>query len=331
MARIITFLLLAPAILLAVLPHRGAAVTKRLQGAARRHREEARAAVTAVPLEKDGGGAVHSNGTTPNSAPPRAKWHHALDLLLHDFLEVVDESAAARMGAAPPVVGAPPFGSSVAFGAMEPLEAWMPKCLEHVQQLLGQLDGAYTDEQLEAALVYECELSREFPTQKATKQFGSHAICVDFAKELARLRMEEVEAHAVEAAASAPAPAAAAAPDSSVKKAEAPAAAALIQVSAIAAPAPAAASSPAPGPAAPESAHYELFCQEFYLEALKTEVMGPVVGGWDKPGALKAPAQPAPPEKKAPAAKSHAFFAAPSATIPTLFALVLSTVLTSNY
>jgi hypothetical protein len=75
---------------------------------------------------------------------------------------------------------------------VEPLDAFKPKCLEHVKKLIGSVDQSYTDEQLETALQNECKLAQEFP--KSVKSgYKSHDKCMEFAKKLAAARNEELK------------------------------------------------------------------------------------------------------------------------------------------
>lgn len=73
----------------------------------------------------------------------------------------------------------------------EPKEEFVPRCLQHVKQLVKTIDTHYTDAQLEAVLTHDCQLSQEFPkTQKSN--FPSHEACLDFAKKLTAARMKEL-------------------------------------------------------------------------------------------------------------------------------------------
>lgn len=69
---------------------------------------------------------------------------------------------------------------------------FVPKCVEHVDELVHTIDQHYTDAQLEAVLTHDCQLTKEFPASR-TSSFRSHEACLEFAKELTRCRMEELE------------------------------------------------------------------------------------------------------------------------------------------
>lgn len=91
-----------------------------------------------------------------------------------------------RIGSAPAVQ------LSVLRGPRMSATEFVPKCVEHVDELVHTIDQHYTDAQLEAVLTHDCELTKEFPASR-TSSFRSHEACLEFAKELTRCRMEELE------------------------------------------------------------------------------------------------------------------------------------------
>merc|ERR1719171_3004702 len=53
------------------------------------------------------------------------------------------------------------------------------------------MDENYSDEEIEAVLMHECDLARQYPESRKSG-FKSHEACKHFAKKLAKARAEEV-------------------------------------------------------------------------------------------------------------------------------------------
>lgn len=75
---------------------------------------------------------------------------------------------------------------------VEPLAAFKPKCLAHVEKLIHSIDRSYTDEQLQTVLENECKLAQEFPNSQKSG-YNSHDKCMEFAKKLATARDHELK------------------------------------------------------------------------------------------------------------------------------------------
>lgn len=73
----------------------------------------------------------------------------------------------------------------------EPLKKFLPRCLEHTAELVATIDKEYTDVQLEANLLHQCQAEKEFPAAYEDG-FHTHEACEDFAHSLAEARMEEL-------------------------------------------------------------------------------------------------------------------------------------------
>jgi hypothetical protein len=84
------------------------------------------------------------------------------------------------------------FVSLKAKPKQEKFEDFLPRCLDHTKSLVGRVDKSYTDMQLEANLLHQCEMEKQFP-RTYDHGFNNHEACKDFAKKLADARMEELE------------------------------------------------------------------------------------------------------------------------------------------
>jgi len=73
----------------------------------------------------------------------------------------------------------------------EPYDQFLARCLEQAKAVVAENDKSYTDINLEANLLIECDLDREFPTVHEDG-FKSHAECQNFAKKLHQARFQEL-------------------------------------------------------------------------------------------------------------------------------------------
>jgi len=73
-----------------------------------------------------------------------------------------------------------------------PWEEFKPICVKHVRKTTSNIDENYSDEQIEAVLLHECDLARQYPETRKSG-FKSHEACRQFAKKLAKARAEEVK------------------------------------------------------------------------------------------------------------------------------------------
>lgn len=75
---------------------------------------------------------------------------------------------------------------------LPPFEVYLPACLEHVHNLIDNLDMAYTDVQLHAVLVDECWLKKSFP-KSHDSSFSTDAACKQFATNTMNARYLELQ------------------------------------------------------------------------------------------------------------------------------------------
>lgn len=71
------------------------------------------------------------------------------------------------------------------------LEEFLPGCLVHTAEIVEQIDGSYTDEQIKVVLENECWLDKEFPVV-VDAGFKDHKACMKFAQTLTDARHEEL-------------------------------------------------------------------------------------------------------------------------------------------
>lgn len=74
---------------------------------------------------------------------------------------------------------------------LPPFEVYLPACLEHLHNLIDNLDMAYTDTQLHSVLVDECWLKKSFP-KSYDSSFSTDAACKKFADQLMNARYLEL-------------------------------------------------------------------------------------------------------------------------------------------
>jgi hypothetical protein len=75
---------------------------------------------------------------------------------------------------------------------MPPYNAFMPACVKHLRQLIAEVDGSYTDIQLEAVLEHECWYSKKFP-RSCDSGFEETKHCRKFAQQLVTARDDELQ------------------------------------------------------------------------------------------------------------------------------------------
>eukprot|EP00746_Dinoflagellata_sp_MGD_P164287 gnl/MRDRNA2_/MRDRNA2_92838_c0_seq1.p1 gnl/MRDRNA2_/MRDRNA2_92838_c0~~gnl/MRDRNA2_/MRDRNA2_92838_c0_seq1.p1 ORF type:complete len:453 (+),score=112.43 gnl/MRDRNA2_/MRDRNA2_92838_c0_seq1:93-1451(+) len=75
---------------------------------------------------------------------------------------------------------------------LPPFEVYLPACLEHLHDLIDNLDMAYTDVQLHSVLVDECWLKKSFP-ESHDSSFSTDAACKKFATSLVNARYLELQ------------------------------------------------------------------------------------------------------------------------------------------
>lgn len=79
------------------------------------------------------------------------------------------------------------------FSAEKPTQSYedfMPDCLDHVEDMMENLDRDYTDEMLGQVLVNQCISEKEFEHQSSSLEthFETHEDCTSFAKDLEEAR-----------------------------------------------------------------------------------------------------------------------------------------------
>jgi hypothetical protein len=75
---------------------------------------------------------------------------------------------------------------------MPAYSVFMPACMKHMRQLINEVDGSYTDIQLETVLEHECGYSKRFP-KSCDSGFEKDKHCRDFAHKLVSARDEELQ------------------------------------------------------------------------------------------------------------------------------------------
>lgn len=75
---------------------------------------------------------------------------------------------------------------------LPPFEVYLPACLDHLHDLVDNLDMSYTDVQLHAVLVDECWLKKSFP-KSHDSSFSSDEACKKFATSLVNARYLELQ------------------------------------------------------------------------------------------------------------------------------------------
>jgi len=75
---------------------------------------------------------------------------------------------------------------------LPPFEVYLPACLDHLHNLIDNLDMAYTDVQLHSVLVDECWLKKSFP-ESHDSSFSTDAACKKFATSLVNARYLELQ------------------------------------------------------------------------------------------------------------------------------------------
>lgn len=73
----------------------------------------------------------------------------------------------------------------------ESFKDFLPRCLAHAEATVGKVDKSYTDMQLEANLLDQCAMDKEFTVYE--DGFRTKKACQVFAKELKDARMEELD------------------------------------------------------------------------------------------------------------------------------------------
>jgi hypothetical protein len=104
-----------------------------------------------------------------------------------------DAQLPAERGMAADGLGFTTLGCSVSgrSGALPPLTVWMPSCTRHLRQLTAEVDGSYTDVQLEQVLAHECWYAKKFP-RSCDSGFEEAKHCDAFAKLVVAARDEEL-------------------------------------------------------------------------------------------------------------------------------------------